>query len=139
VFNTSVYVDFSRATLNDLVEDLVRTDLGYGEKDISVSNDVGLLYDPDETENLEKKLSELGLAPDSFLTIVDDDEEQPFVNVVVNLLERYILSPPLASLWLDLTLSQPKAVRRQVDSGPGRPAASDPIQTSESSSSRYQR
>lgn len=60
VFSTSVYVDLARATLNDLVEDFVRLELGYGEKEISVSNDVGILYDPDETENLSKKLSDLG-------------------------------------------------------------------------------
>lgn len=60
VYSTSVYVDLSRATLHDLVEDFVRLQLGYGGKEISVSNDVGILYDPDETENLEKKLSDLG-------------------------------------------------------------------------------
>jgi len=49
----------SRATLNDLVEDLLRLELGYGEE-FSVNNEVGPLYDPDETENLTKKLSELG-------------------------------------------------------------------------------
>jgi ubiquitin-like 1-activating enzyme E1 B len=60
VFQTRAYVDLSRATLNDLVEDFLKLQLGYGEKDISVSNEVGILYDPDETDNLGKKLSELG-------------------------------------------------------------------------------
>lgn len=87
VFSTSVYVDLARATLNDLVEHFVRLELGYGEKDISVSNDVGILYDPDETENLTKKLSDLGISQDSCLTIVDDDDNDPFVNVVVNVQE----------------------------------------------------
>jgi ubiquitin-like 1-activating enzyme E1 B len=49
----------SRATLNDLVEDFLRLQLGYGDEFV-VSNEVGLLYDVDETENLNKKLSELG-------------------------------------------------------------------------------
>ncbi len=53
-------VDLSRATLNDFIEDFLRPELGYGEKDIAVSNEVGILYDPDETDNLEKKLSDLG-------------------------------------------------------------------------------
>lgn len=68
VFSTSVYVDLARATLNDLVEHFVRLELGYGEKEISVSNDVGILYDPDETENLTKKLSDLGQLRNLFLS-----------------------------------------------------------------------
>jgi len=61
VFQKRVCVDLSRATLNDLVEDFLKTELGYGDKDISVSNDVGILYDPDETDNLTKKLADLGM------------------------------------------------------------------------------
>jgi len=60
VFQTRAYVDLSRATLNDLVQDFLKLQLGYGEKDISISNEVGILYDPDETDNLSKKLSDLG-------------------------------------------------------------------------------
>jgi len=64
VFQTRAIVDLSRATLNDLVEDFVKLDLGFGDREFSVRNDVGILYDPDEMDNLGKKLSELGkLAP----------------------------------------------------------------------------
>ncbi|KAL2265325.1 hypothetical protein VTJ83DRAFT_6425 [Remersonia thermophila] len=87
VFQTRAYVDLSRATLNDLVEDFLKLQLGYGGKDLSVSNEVGILYDPDETDNLDKKLSDLGIKPDSFLTITDEDDEDPFVNVVVAIQE----------------------------------------------------
>jgi len=109
VYTTMAYVDFTRATLNDLVGEFVRLELGYGEKDISVSNDVGILYDPDETDNLTKKLSDLGqffdhsnvfasiilihadihtgISQDCCLTIIDDDDEDPFVNVVLNIQE----------------------------------------------------
>ncbi|KAK4150300.1 hypothetical protein C8A00DRAFT_18140 [Chaetomidium leptoderma] len=87
VFQTRAYVDLSRATLNDLVEDFLKLQLGYGEKEISVSNEVGILYDPDETDNLGKKLSELGIKPDSFLTITDEDDENTYVNVVVAIQE----------------------------------------------------
>lgn len=62
VFQTRAYVDLSRATLNDLVGDFLKLQLGYGDKEISVSNEVGILYDPDETDNLDKKLSDLGMA-----------------------------------------------------------------------------
>lgn len=61
VFQTSAYVDLSRATLKDLVEDFLRLQLGYGEKEIAVSTDAGILYDPDETEHLPKKLTDLGM------------------------------------------------------------------------------
>ena len=60
VYHTSAYVDFSKATLGDLVEKFVKLQLGYGEREFAVNSEAGLLYDPDETDNLEKKLSELG-------------------------------------------------------------------------------
>ncbi|KAK0634563.1 hypothetical protein B0T17DRAFT_482436 [Bombardia bombarda] len=83
VFQTRVHVDLSRATLNDFVEDFVKLEMGYGEKDITVSNEIGILYDPDEAGNLDKKMSELGIKSDSFLTITDDTDKNPYVNVVV--------------------------------------------------------
>ncbi|RDA94834.1 hypothetical protein CP533_4331 [Ophiocordyceps camponoti-saundersi (nom. inval.)] len=60
VFNATIIADLTRATLNDVVEDVIRRELGYGSKELSVSNDVGILYDVDETDNLHKKLPELG-------------------------------------------------------------------------------
>ena len=60
VYHTSAYVDFARATLGDLVDKFVKLQLGYGDRDFAVNSDAGLLYDPDETDNLERKLSELG-------------------------------------------------------------------------------
>jgi len=59
-YQTSIQVDLSRATLNDLVEDYVKTYLGFGEREFAVNSEAGLLYDPDETDNLEKSLSQLG-------------------------------------------------------------------------------
>ena len=53
-------MDLSRATLNDLVEDIVKVRLGYGEKEFAVNSDAGIVYDPDLTDNLDKTLSELG-------------------------------------------------------------------------------
>lgn len=60
VAQTRLLVDLSRATLNDLVEDFLRLELGYGEEFV-VNNDAGLLYDVEETDNLQKKLSDLGI------------------------------------------------------------------------------
>lgn len=61
VFQTSASIDLARATLKDLVEDFVRLQLGYGDKELSVSTEAGILYDPDETDNLDQKLSDLGM------------------------------------------------------------------------------
>lgn len=69
VAQSRLLVDMSRATLNDLVEDFLRLELGYGEEFV-VNNEVGILYDVDETENLGKKLSELGMQ--SFFFSEDD-------------------------------------------------------------------
>ncbi|KAM4059143.1 thiF family protein [Hirsutella rhossiliensis] len=87
VFNTSIVVDPARATLNDVVEDIVKLKLGFGDKEFVVNNDIGILCDADETENLPKTLSELGIHEGSFLTIIDEDDEDTFVNVVVAIQE----------------------------------------------------
>ncbi len=60
VAQTRVLVDMSRATLNDLVENFLQSELGYGEE-ITISDGANLLYDVDETDNLTKKLSDLGM------------------------------------------------------------------------------
>jgi ubiquitin-like 1-activating enzyme E1 B len=58
---TRVAVDLSRATLKDLVEDVLRLQLGYGEE-FAVNSDIGTLYDVEEEDNLVRKLSELGMS-----------------------------------------------------------------------------
>ncbi|RCI14270.1 hypothetical protein L249_6154 [Ophiocordyceps polyrhachis-furcata BCC 54312] len=88
VFNATIAADLTRATLNDVVENVVRRELGFERREFSVSNDVGILYDVDETDNLPKKLSELGINAGSFLTVVDDDDENPMVDVVLDVEER---------------------------------------------------
>lgn len=60
IYHTSAYVDFSRATLNDFVENFVKLQLGYNDRDFAINSEAGLLYDPDETDNIGKKLSDLG-------------------------------------------------------------------------------
>ncbi len=92
VVSSKLIIDPARATLNDLVEDVLKSQLGYGEE-FSVNNEVGTLYDPDLDDNLEKKLGELGIKSDSFLTVVDDDEENPRVNLSLVVSEQYVFSP----------------------------------------------
>lgn len=74
-----VIMDAERATLNDLVEGVLRTHLGYGEE-FSVSTELGTIYDPELDDNLPKKLSDLGVKNESFITVVDEDDE-PRVNL----------------------------------------------------------
>jgi ubiquitin-like 1-activating enzyme E1 B len=49
----------------------------------------------DETENLSKKLSELGIERDSFLQVIDEDEENPRVNLLISLHETDDLEKPV--------------------------------------------
>lgn len=60
VFSTGVEVDLKRTTLSDIVEGLLQDVMGLGDREIVVNSDRGLLYDPDETDNLPKKLADLG-------------------------------------------------------------------------------
>ena len=80
VMSAKMVVDPARATLNDLVGGVLKLQLGYGDE-FSINNEVGTLYDPDLDDNLEKKFGDLGVKSDSFLTVVDDDEENPRVNL----------------------------------------------------------
>ncbi|MCJ1251748.1 E1 ubiquitin-activating protein uba2 [Trapelia coarctata] len=84
VIQSRIVIDPSRATLNDLVEDVLKQQLGYGEE-FSVNNEVGTLYDPELDDNLSKKFSDLGIKADSFLTIIDDDDENPRVNLSLSI------------------------------------------------------
>ncbi|MCJ1354879.1 MAG: E1 ubiquitin-activating protein uba2 [Icmadophila ericetorum] len=87
VVQSKLIVDTERATLNDLVEDVLKLQLGYGEE-FSVNNEVGTLFDPELDDNLGKKFSELGIKGDSFLTIVDDGDENPRVNLSLIISEK---------------------------------------------------
>ncbi|KAI1056717.1 hypothetical protein LB507_001731 [Fusarium sp. FIESC RH6] len=90
VYFTSIVADLSRATLKDLVDEIVKSKLGYEGKEFVVNNDVGTLvecFEDGDDENLPKKLTELGIKKDSFLTVIDQDDEDTFVNVVINIQE----------------------------------------------------
>ncbi|EAW06727.1 E1 ubiquitin-activating protein ubaB [Aspergillus clavatus NRRL 1] len=80
VATARIKIDPERATVNDLVQDILRLQLGYGEE-FSLSNELGTIYDPDLEDNLPKKLSDLGIKNESFLTVVDEEDDQPRVNL----------------------------------------------------------
>jgi len=65
---------------------VLKLGLGYSEE-LSVSSEAGLLYDPDFDDNLESKFADLGLKSDSFLTVVDEDED-PRVNLILSITEK---------------------------------------------------
>ena len=64
-----------RATLQDLVQDVLKTKLAYSDE-ISVLSEKGLVYDLDLEDNLEKKLEELGVSDTSFIVIKDDSGDE---------------------------------------------------------------
>lgn len=75
-----VDVDPERATLNDLVDGVLKNELGYGEE-MTIMNEVGPIYDLDMEDMLPKRFADLGVRDESFLTVIDDDEEEPRVNL----------------------------------------------------------
>lgn len=85
--SSMLLVDPSRATLKDLVEGVLKAQLAYGEE-FSVNSEAGTLYDPELDDNLSKSFSDLGLKTDSFLTVIDDDDENPRMNLSLSILEK---------------------------------------------------
>ena len=86
VAQSTIVVDPKRATLNDLVEGVLRLRLGYGEE-FSINSEAGLLYDPEEDANLQKTFTDLGLKNDTSITIIDDADEDAKVNLVLHISE----------------------------------------------------
>ncbi|EFQ97018.1 SUMO-activating enzyme subunit uba-2 [Nannizzia gypsea CBS 118893] len=95
VAQRKIFINPEIATLNDLVEKVLRLELGYGEE-LSVSNQIGTIYDPDLEDNLSKKLSELGVEKDSFITVVDEEDENPRVNLEILVSERTDDTSPIS-------------------------------------------
>ena len=84
-----ILVDISRATLNDLVEGVLRLELGYGDE-LTVNNEVGTVYDPDLEDNLDKKFDDLGIKDETFLTVIDDNDDAPRVNLQLSILSKSV-------------------------------------------------
>lgn len=82
-------VDTARATLKDLVEDILKLQLGYGDE-FTINSETGMLYDVELADNLPKKFIDLGVTNGSFLTIIDDDEENPRVNLSLSISEQQV-------------------------------------------------
>ncbi|GLA35323.1 E1 ubiquitin-activating protein uba2 [Aspergillus niger] len=80
VTHARLKIDPQRATLNNLVQDILRSQLGYGEE-FSINTELGTIYDPDLEDNLPKKLTDIGVKNESFITVIDEEDDQPRVNL----------------------------------------------------------
>ena len=82
-----IRIDANRATLRDVVEGVLKDQLAYNTDEITVMNDQGIIYDPDEQDNLDQKLTpDLGLGDSKFLIVQDDEEidgQDPRVNLQI--------------------------------------------------------
>ncbi|KAJ5953254.1 ubiquitin-like activating enzyme [Penicillium verhagenii] len=84
-----VIIDPEQATLNDVVEGVLQSELGYSEE-FSILKESGVIYDPDLEDNLPKKLSELGITNGTWITVMDEDDQDkaPRVNLELFFIER---------------------------------------------------
>lgn len=111
VAQTTLEVDISRATLNDLVEGVLRMKLGYGEE-FRVNKDNFILYDPEEDINLPKTFSELGLKNDSSVTVIDEADDDVRVNLVLQISAQELgqdADPIQLKEQVNIPLQPPKA------------------------------
>ncbi|KAM0715903.1 hypothetical protein Q7P37_008417 [Cladosporium fusiforme] len=74
----------SSSTVSQLVAEL-ETTLNYNREEISIATSVGVIFDPDLEENLDRPLSELGVSVsgNNFITVTDDSDE-PRVDLVLS-------------------------------------------------------
>ncbi|KAL9127691.1 MAG: hypothetical protein Q9217_003490 [Psora testacea] len=91
VAHSRLIVDPERSMVSDLVDHVLKKELGYGEE-ITINNELGTIYDPDLDDNLPKKLRDLGVKADSFLTVIDDEDENPRVNLSLSISEKSLPS-----------------------------------------------
>ncbi|KAJ6118554.1 Molybdenum cofactor biosynthesis MoeB [Penicillium samsonianum] len=70
-----VEIDPEVATLEHLIQDVLRMELGYG-KEISIGFGSESIYDPEFTDDLTKRLFDLGIKNESFITVYDENEPE---------------------------------------------------------------
>lgn len=82
-----VEIDPELATLEHLIQGVLRMELGYG-KEVAVAFGNQLMYDPDFTDNLVKRLSDLDIKNESIVTVVDENEQDTRVNLELVIIAR---------------------------------------------------
>jgi ubiquitin-like 1-activating enzyme E1 B len=136
IVHVTLTVDPARATLSNLVDDVLKGQLGYGEE-FSVNNEAGqILYDADEDAQLTKTFSELNLKADTFFTVIDQADEDVKVNVEFSIVEKELPedAKPI-SLPEDLKI----AVKPKVASPEANGHAPSPVTTNGADSSTTKR
>ncbi|PGH03473.1 ubiquitin-like 1-activating enzyme E1 B [Blastomyces parvus] len=111
-----ISIDLEKATLKDLVDDVLRGQLGYGEE-LSINNQMGTIYDPDLDDNLPKKLKDLGVSNDSFLTVVDEEDENTRVNLDLLVSERLSTDTTTKPISLPADLDIPRKPALDIANG----------------------
>ncbi|KAJ6099405.1 hypothetical protein N7467_000940 [Penicillium canescens] len=108
-----VEADPDVATVNDLVEGVLRMELGYG-KDLSITHGSEEIYagDGELDDNLEKKFSHFGIGQNSFLTVTDYSEEDARVDIEIIILEKSKPSPDDA---MEVKDSKPAKLQEMID------------------------
>lgn len=83
-------IDSDHATLEDLVEGALLSKFGYS-KEIAITTSQGdSIYDNDFQDNLPEKLSKLNIKDQTFITIVDEDDQgkDPRINLELLVVQR---------------------------------------------------
>lgn len=103
------------ATLQELV-DLLKVRLNY--EDFSITADIGMIYDPDLEDNLEKPLKDLGIDGKGigFLTVTDDSDE-PKVDLMLSVTTRTMEDGEKVALVPDTMILPPKPVKAAATNG----------------------
>ena len=114
VMSSRLIIDPERATLNNLVEDVLKKQLGYGDE-FSINSEAGTVYDPDLGENLSKKFADIGVKAENFLTVIDDEDENPRVNLSLSISEK-ALPADLDPVQLPGTLEIPRKPKIEATS-----------------------
>lgn len=66
--------DVNKMTLKELIDDVLKSTLKYGDEVSILTNN--LIYDADFDDNVSKVLKDLSISDGTFLTVIDDDENE---------------------------------------------------------------
>ncbi|OQE44100.1 hypothetical protein PENCOP_c002G02760 [Penicillium coprophilum] len=77
-----VEIDSEVATLEHLIQDVLQMELGY-DGGVSLAVDSLMIYDPDFTDNLKTKLSDLGIKNESFITVNDEKDTRVDIELMI--------------------------------------------------------
>lgn len=94
-----------------MVENVLRTQLGYGEE-FSVTKNADILYDFDEDTHLDKTFEDLGIKPDTFIVVSDDAGDDARVDLVFSVIEKEAAegAPPISLPEEVVLAKKPKKV-----------------------------